>query len=479
MQNYTIIQKFGLDAIGLMRHEMIVLVIMLVLIFVKLLSSEKENNRNIIFGINIMLLINLVVGFLPEMSGTIFGGMFHADPTLAMEKNLLNLGTFIIALQAFDWMKNEKNAIEFYFILLGTLLGMFFMISAGHMLMFYIGLELASLPLAALASFNKSEKRSAEAGLKMILMSGFSSCIMLFGISMFYGITGTLLFSGMPAGLTGSELEILAFIFLFGGFAFKISIVPFHLWTADVYEGAPVNITSYLSVISKSAVLFIFITVLYRVFGHMAGIWEKTLLISSVITMAVGNLFALRQTNMKRFLAFSSIAQVGFILLGIIGGNITGMASVVYFLFIYVFSNLGAFGVVSAISEATGKENIDELKGLYKTNPRLSLVLILALLSLAGVPPAAGFFGKFFLLNNVAGQGYYYLVAFAAINMIISLYYYLRIVKNLFIANDSPIPVINGSFLSSVSLVICVIGILVSGFIGNIFEYFNYLSFGI
>jgi NADH-quinone oxidoreductase subunit N len=353
------------------------------------------------------------------------------------------------------------------------------MISSGHMLMFYIGLELASLPLAALSSFNKSEKRSAEAGLKMIMMSGFSSCIMLFGISIFYGLTGTMLFSHMPAMLTGSNLEMMAFIFLFGGFAFKISIVPFHLWTADVYEGAPVNITSYFSVISKSAVLFIFITVLYRVFGNVSGLWVKTLIISSVITMIIANLFALRQQNMKRFLAFSSVAQVGFILLGIMGGNIAGMTSVVYFLFIYIFSNLGAFGVVSAISAATGKEDIEEYRGLYKTNPRLALVLILALLSLAGVPPAAGFFGKFFLLGTAAGQGYYYLVGFAALNMIISLYYYLRIVKILFSDNENAIPVIKGSFLSSISLVICAVGILAAGFMGNIFEYFNHLSFGI
>jgi len=452
--------------------------IMLILLVTKLLVTEREDNRPVITFINIVLFLNVLAGFIPLGSGSIFGGMFHTDPTLAMEKNVLNIGTFIIALQAFDWMKNQKNAIEFYFILISTLLGMFFMISSGHLLMFYIGLELASLPLAALASFNKTEKRSAEAGLKMILMSGFSSCIMLFGISMLYGITGSMLFNELSLRMTSSNLEMLAFIFLFGGFAFKISLVPFHLWTADVYEGAPINITAYLSVISKSAVLFIFMTVLYKVFNHVSGLWMDVLIISSVLTIAVGNLFALRQQNMKRFLAFSSIAQVGYILLGIMGSSAMGMASVVYFLFIYIFSNLAAFGVVSSISSATGKENIDDLKGLYKTNPKLSLMLILAMLSLAGVPPTAGFFGKFFLLSAVASKGYYYLVGFAALNMIISLYYYLRIVKTQFMGNETPIALFQSSFASRVGLIICAIGIIAIGFFGNIFEYINHLSFG-
>ena len=463
----------------LMRYELILLAIILILLVTKLLITEKEDNRSIIVVINVLLFINLLAGFLPIGSGSIFGGMFQSSPTLAMEKNVLNIGMFIIALQGYDWLKNQKNAIEFYLILISTLLGMFFMISSGHLLLFYIGLELASLPLAALASFNKNEKRSAEAGLKMILTSGFSSCIMLFGISMFYGITGTMLFSQLPLHMTGSNLEMLAFIFLFGGFAFKISVVPFHLWTADVYEGAPINVTAFLSVISKSAVLFIFMTVLYKVFNHVSGLWMDVLIISAVLTIAVGNLFALRQQNMKRFLAFSSIAQVGFILLGIMGSSSSGMASVVYFLFIYIFSNLAAFGVISSISAATGKENIDELKGLYKTNPKLSLMLILAMLSLAGVPPTAGFFGKFFLLSAVASKGYYYLVGFAALNMIISLYYYLRVVKIVFTSSETPVPVFQSSFVSRLSLVICAIGILAIGFMGNIFEYIRQLSFGI
>jgi NADH-quinone oxidoreductase subunit N len=467
-----------LSDIFYMRHELILFAIILVLLITKLLITEKDDNRSVILFINIVLFINVLAGFLPLGAGTIFGGMFTTSGTLAMEKNVLNIGIFIIALQAFDWMKNEKNAIEFYLILISTLLGMFFMISAGHLLMFYIGLELSTLPLAALASFNKTEKRSAEAGLKLILMSGFSSCIMLFGISLFYGISGSLLFSVLPLHMTGSHLEMLAFIFLFGGFAFKISLAPFHLWTADVYEGAPINITAYLSVISKSAVLFIFMTVLYKVFNQVSALWMDVLIISSVLTITIGNLFALRQQNMKRFLAFSSIAQVGYILLGIMGSSASGMASVVYFLFIYIFSNLAAFGVISSISAATGKENLDELKGLYKTNPRLSLMLILAMLSLAGVPPTAGFFGKFFLLGAVASKGYYYLVGFAALNMIISLYYYLRIVKTLFQDNENPVPVFQSSNPLRLSLVICAAGIFAIGFIGEIFEYINRLSFG-
>jgi NADH-quinone oxidoreductase subunit N len=355
-----------------------------------------------------------------------------------------------------------------------------FMISAGHFLMFYIGLELATIPIAALATYERYKKKSAEAGIKLILISALSSGILLFGLSMIYGTTGSLYFGEVSKLYEGNSLQTLAFIFFFSGMAFKISIVPFHLWTADVYEGSPVNVTSYLSVISKGAAVFILIIVLFTVFPVIIETWQKTLYVTSILTMTIGNLFAIRQQNLKRFLAFSSISQAGYILLGFIGGNQLGMASVVYYILIYIFSNLGAFGVVAAVSNATGKENIEDYNGLYHTNPGLSLIMTLALFSLAGIPPVAGFFGKFFLFTAAAQKGFYVLVTIAVLNTIIALYYYLLVVKAMFInANENPIGKIKSDFPTRLGLMICVAGMVITGFASIIFEALKNLSFSV
>jgi NADH-quinone oxidoreductase subunit N len=304
--------------------------------------------------------------------------------------------------------------------------------------------------------------------------------VLLFGLSMIYGTTGTMYFSEVASLFGNSSLQILGFIFFFSGMAFKISIVPFHLWTADVYEGSPVNITSYLSVISKGAAVFTLMIILFKVFPLIIITWQKTIFVTAVLTMTIGNLFAIRQNNLKRFLAFSSISQAGYILLGFVGGNELGMASVLYYILVYIFSNLGAFGVVAAISNASGKENIDDYNGLYQTNPKLSLIMTLALFSLAGIPPVAGFFGKFFLFTAAAQKGFYLLVLIAVLNTIISLYYYLLVVKAMFInKSESPVETFKSDFPTRLALGLCVAGIVVTGFASVIFEVIRDLSFGV
>jgi NADH-quinone oxidoreductase subunit N len=265
---------------------------------------------------------------------------------------------------------------------------------------------------------------------------------------------------------------IFSFILLLAGFAFKISVVPFHLWTADVYEGSPVPVTSYLSVISKGAILFVLLSALYTVFQPLEKEWYNMLFLLSVCTMIIGNLFAIRQKNIKRLLAFSSIAQIGFILIGISGQSSEGSASVIYFIIIYILSNLGAFGVISIVSASTGYENIDDYKGFYKTNSLLCWVLTLSLFSLAGIPPTAGFFGKFFLLMAGAGKGNYLLITIAALNMIVSLYYYLWVVKTMFMEkNEEPIKNLHITLLPKISLLICVAGILIFGLASTTYQY--------
>jgi NADH-quinone oxidoreductase subunit N len=481
-------------AIGLiagLQQELAVVLIVFILLFIKL-GSGKYQTETILGLVNVLLGINLAAGLVMAPTQTIlFGGGFHTNELIILEKNILNLGTLLISLQAYDWLKGHKLALEFYMLLLSTLAGLFFMISAGNLLMFYLGLEMSTIPLAALSNFDLEKRQSSEAAVKFIMSSAFSSALLLFGISLLYGATGTLdlgtlaasadnlpsRMAGVLGSAGGHALLVFAFVLLLSGFAFKISVVPFHLWTADVYEGSPVPVTAYLSVISKGAVFFAFIQVLYTTFRPLAQDWYNMLVLLAVLTMLTGNLFAMRQNKLKRLLAFSSIAQVGFILVGITGTVPANNASVVYFILVYMFSNLGAFGVVAVISAMTGKESIDDYKGLYKTNPWLSWVMAISLFSLAGIPPTAGMFGKFFLLMAGAGRGNYWFIGIAALNMVISLYYYLRVIRAIFMdANERPIGRLKISLLPNIALLVCVGGVLLTGVMGWVYDYIYSLS---
>lgn len=463
------------DFLYLMNAELLITLIIFILLFLKL-SNEEWKNESLLNFINFLLFINLAAGFFYIPNGNLFGNMFHTNELLTFEKNLLNLGTLIISLQSYHWLKKHKHVPEFYMLLLSTLLGMFFMISSNNLLMFYLGLELSTIPLAALCNFDLDKRRSSEAAFKMIMSSAFSSGLLLFGISLLYGTTGTLNFIGLKTQLHGGPLQIFSFILLLAGFGFKISAVPFHLWTADVYEGSPVSVTSYLSVISKGAVLFVMLSVFYNVFTPLAHRWYDMIFLISIVTMIIGNLFALRQQNMKRFLAFSSIAQIGFILVGLSSQSIAGGAAVIFFILIYIFSNLGAFGVVSVVSAIAGKENMDDYRGFYKTNKVLSWVLAISLFSLAGIPPMAGFFGKFFLLFAGAGKGNYLLIVIAALNMVVSLYYYLKVIKFMFMdASEHPIEKIRTHWQPKIAMAICVGGILVTGIASGAYNYVHSL----
>jgi NADH-quinone oxidoreductase subunit N len=459
------------DTILQMKTEFSLGLLIFFLLFIKIWDGIKS--QTLLLNItNILLLLNFLAGFIPTAHGVLFNGMYHSDEGLALEKNILNFGALIVSLQAFDWLKSHKHLLEFYILLLSTLLGMFFMISSGNFLMFYLGLELASIPLAALVNFDLEKRKSSEAALKMILSSAFASGIMLFGISFLYGTTGSISFSELPKLISGTPLQIFAMIFIFSGFAFKLSAVPFHFWTADVYEGAPVPVTAYLSVISKAAIVFVFISILAPLFTSSPGIWQSLLILTIVLTISIGNLFALRQTNIKRFLAFSSITQAGYILLGISGGTKIGNASSVYFLIVYLFSNLAAFGTIALVSTATNKENIDDFKGFHKTNPMLAWILALSLFSLAGIPPTAGFFGKMFLVTAGAAKGNFLLIGFASLNMVVSLYYYLNVIKNIFMHPiDNPLPTLRISFPAKVSLLACSAGIMATGFGSALYQY--------
>jgi NADH-quinone oxidoreductase subunit N len=463
-----------------MRHEILLLAITLLLI-VGEIFIPKHKKGSIVHLALFLFGIHTVVGFLAIEESNLFGGMFQTNNLIHFFKNTLNVGVLVLLLQSADWIQEkivQKNkGTEFFILLFSSLLGMYFMISAGDFLMFYIGLELATLPVAALAAYETSKRISSEAGIKFILSAGFASGVALFGISLMYATTGSIYFNEVMEVITSNNLTILAFILFFTGLSFKISLVPFHFWTADVYEGAPISVASYLSVISKGAAAFILMILLFTVLRPLMHVWENIIYVVAIATMTIGNLFALRQKNMKRFLAYSSIAQAGFILLGLIAGTQLGAATVIYFVLIYIFSNLAAFGVVQAISLKTGKENMDDYNGLYRTNPKLSLVMMLALFSLAGIPPVAGFFGKFFLFTAAASEGYYFLVFIAVVNATISLYYYLLVIRAMFIRNsDHPIPYFKNKIYMRLGLLITAIGILVLGLYSPLYDYIFELS---
>jgi len=470
----------NLNSFIAMRQEIFLLTILLLLIVGEIFINKNKKESLVHFAL-FLFGVHTIIGFFAIEETSLFGGMFRTNTLIHFFKNALNVGVLIVLLQSADWIKEKmvplNKGTEFFMLLFSSLLGMYFMISAGDFLMFYIGLELSTLPVAALVAWETSKRISSEAGVKFILSAGLASGASLFGISLLYAATGSIYFADITEVLTSTNLTLLGFVLFFSGLAFKISLVPFHFWTADVYEGAPIGVASYLSVISKGAAAFILMILLFTVLKPLMHVWENIIYVVALATMFIGNLFALRQQNMKRFLAFSSIAQAGFILLGLITGTQLGTATIVYFILVYVFTNLAAFGVVQAIALQTGKENRDDYNGLYRTNPNLSLVMMLALFSLAGIPPVAGFFGKFFLFAAAASKGYYLLVFLAVVNVTISLYYYLLVVRAMFIRkSENPIPFFKSKIYMRLGLLLTVLGILVLGLYSPLYDYIFELS---
>jgi NADH-quinone oxidoreductase subunit N len=449
------------DMIYAMRAELMVAAILFLLLILKL-GQDMAHDR-LLSIVQLLLLVSAAVCFVPETEGRYFGGMFMSGGLAGFQKGILATAVWLISLLFCDWLKQSAHMTEFLVLMLSSLVGMYFMISAGHLLMFYLSLELATIPVAAIAAFDLGRRTSSEGAMKLILSSALSSGVLLFGISLIYGATGTLDFSLLTQRLDGSGLQVLAFVFLLSAFAFKLSVVPFHLWTADVYEGSPLPVTAYLSVVSKGAVAFVFTSLMYRVFAPMNDLWYGMVVVLSVITMVTGNLFALRQDALKRFLAFSSIAQVGFILVAVSGQSAASVASVTFFIAVYLFSNLAAFGVASVL-EGKGWQRISDLKGLSRSNPLLAWMMALGLFSLAGIPPAAGFFGKLFLIGAGAEKGNWVFITIAGLNMIVSLYYYLKVVRVMFM--DAPGEVSGAAYVPAsvrFGLIVCAAGIILTG----------------
>ena len=462
-----------------MTPEFYLVIILIAVFFVDFCLHKSEKKHNALFAVTVALMAVLPfrIALLSEPAEA-FGGLYVASAAVNVMKTILAFGTVVVLIMAEPWLKQgaEKLRGEFYLLIISTLLGMFMMMSSGSFLMFFLGLEMASVPLACMVAFDKDRKNSAEGAAKYILVATFSSGVMLFGISFIYASTGTLYFGDVAEALKASPLAIMGLVFFFSGLGFKISLVPFHFWTADTYQGAPTPVTGYLSVISKGAAAITLCIILMKVFQPLVAYWEYMLYIVIVLSITVANLFAIRQSELKRFMAFSSISQAGYIMLAVVGNGQMGIAALTYYVLVYIVANMAVFTVINVVEQQNGgRTDMAAYNGFYQTNPKLSFLLTLALFSLAGIPPFAGMFSKFFVFMAAAQQGSaaaYFVVFIALVNTVVSLYYYLLIVKAMYITKtDSPLPTFQSDINTKISMALCTAGVALFGICSCIYEW--------
>lgn len=467
----------------------------LMIVFITDLFTAKKpgeaRNRNWFNPlVCVLMLAHIFINIWPTEASTAFGGMYMTNGSVGVIKTILAFSVLIVFLQSREWLQREDTNFkegEFYELVLATLLGMNMMVSANHFLLFFLGLEMASVPMACLVAFDKYRHNSAEAGAKFILTATFSSGVMLYGISFLYAATGTLYFDDVMANISATPLCILGMVFFFSGLGFKISLVPFHFWTADTYQGAPTTVTGYLSVTSKGAAAFALCAILMKVFAPIVEYWQIMLMVVIVLSITIGNLFAIHQKDLKRFMAFSSISQAGYIMLAVVGNSAMSVTALSYYVLIYVVANLAVFSIIAAVEENNGGVvNMNAYNGFYKTNPRLAFLLTLALFSLGGIPPFAGMFSKFFVFMAAAngaqvttaiGATIYAVVFIALVNTVISLYYYLLIVKAMFISdNENPLPTFKSSCSTKMALAICTLGVVAFGVCSIVYNWIHAAS---
>lgn len=467
----------------------------LMIVFITDLFTAKKpgeaRNRNWFNPlVCVLMLAHIFINIWPTEASTAFGGMYMTNGSVGVIKTILAFSVLIVFVQSREWLQREDTNFkegEFYELVLATLLGMNMMVSANHFLLFFLGLEMASVPMACLVAFDKYRHNSAEAGAKFILTATFSSGVMLYGISFLYAANGTLYFDDVMANISATPLCILGMVFFFSGLGFKISLVPFHFWTADTYQGAPTTVTGYLSVTSKGAAAFALCAILMKVFAPIVEYWQIMLMVVIVLSITIGNLFAIHQKDLKRFMAFSSISQAGYIMLAVVGNSAMSVTALSYYVLIYVVANLAVFSIIAAVEENNGGVvNMNAYNGFYKTNPRLAFLLTLALFSLGGIPPFAGMFSKFFVFMAAAngaqvttaiGATIYAVVFIALVNTVISLYYYLLIVKAMFISdNENPLPTFKSSCSTKMALAICTLGVVAFGVCSIVYNWIHAAS---
>lgn len=395
-----------------------------------------------------------------------FFGMFVLDGYANFFKLIFYLNLILTTCISLKYMEIEKASYgEYYSLLMFATSGMMIMASAADLITLYMGLELMALSTYILAGLTRKQPRSNEAALKYFFLGAFSSCFLLYGISLTYGMTGATNLKEIALALhslsiTGSPIMYLGLIFIIVAFGFKIALVPFHMWAPDVYEGSPTSVTAFMSVGPKAAGFAVLGRVLFDAFGGMQVQWTTVLIPLSVITIAVGSITALSQTNIKRMLAYSSVAHAGYMLLGVITGTVEGLTSTVNYLMIYMFMNIGAFAIVIMLRrEGFQGEDLDDYRGLSKSHPLASALMLIFMFSLAGIPPTAGFMGKFYVFMETINAGYTYLALIAVVFSAISAFFYLRIVVYMYMNDPKEEVVLTNS--PSMSIALAVTGVMV------------------
>lgn len=428
-------------------------------------------------------LVGLVVtGVLlwPVQDASLWGGMFVSD-AFALFFKIIFLGAAFLAIGSSFGLAGRMthHRGEYFALILFSTVGMMFLASAKELITLYIGLELTTIPLFILAAYTKSSRASTEAGLKYMIIGAASSAVLLYGLSIIYGLTGSTFLQQITINLSiywlsygelGPAFSI-ALMMILAGLAFKLALVPFHMWAPDVYEGAPTPIAAFLSVGSKAAGLAALVRIFVGSFIAFATPvmaprdWGNTMAVLAAVTMIVGNIVAIRQTNIKRMLAYSSIAQAGYILTGVVAASNLGVSSVSFYVFTYLFANMGAFAIVAVIADRTGSEQIADLAGFSKSSPVLAALLAVFMLSLAGIPPLAGFLAKYYVFAAAVQAGYTWLVILALLTSVIALYYYANVIRVMYLSADPNPHHIVPSFPAGLVLTLAGIGVILFGLI--------------
>jgi NADH-quinone oxidoreductase subunit N len=406
------------------------------IMFLLILGVFKKNSSKLVQNISlIVLLITAVITFNETLGieeTLLFNGSVIIDYLSSFMKIVALLAAFIVLVISSNYLKTFRIfKIEYPILILSSVLGMLIMISSNDLIVFYMGLELQSLALYVLATFNRDQLKSSEAGLKYFVLSALSSGLLLYGCSLIYGFTGTTNFNLIASQLNADEYALtFGIVFILVGLSFKISAVPFHMWAPDVYEGSPTSVTLFFTMVPKIAALTVFIRFLYVPFLNLIDQWQIIIIFLSIASMLFGAIAAIGQTNLKRLIAYSSIGHIGYMLAGMATGSNDGVQSSIIYITIYIFMNLGLFSCLLMMKRNNEYyEDINDLSGLSKNHPLLSLSLLVILFSLAGIPPLAGFFAKFYVFKSVIEQSMYFLAIVGLLSTVVAAFYYLRIIK--------------------------------------------------
>ena len=410
--------------------------ISLSIMFLLILGVFKKDSSKITFNISLLVLLITTIITLNETFSinrvTLFNNSVVIDPMSSLMKIITLIGAFLVLVISSAYLKSFKIfKIEYPVLILSSVLGMMVMISSNDLMVFYMGLELQSLALYVLATFNRDQLKSSEAGLKYFVLSALSSGLLLYGCSLIYGFSGSTNFNIISSQLNSNEYVLtFGIVFILVGLAFKISAVPFHMWAPDVYEGSPTSVTLFFTMVPKIAALTVFIRFLYVPFLNLIDQWQMIIIFLSIASMLFGAIAAIGQTNIKRLVAYSSIGHIGYTLAGLATGSNEGIQSSIIYISIYVIMNLALFSCLLMLKRNDQYyEDIDDLSGLSKNHPLLSLSLLVILFSLAGIPPLAGFFAKFYIFKAVIEQSMYFLAIVGLLSTVIAAFYYLRIIK--------------------------------------------------